>query len=366
MKILKVFLVFLLSFNMSQAQAVTTKTLSFTAEVWADNWFALYVNGKKVGEDSVPITTQKSFNKEIIKFNATYPLTIGFIAKDYVQSPSGLEYIGTPNQQIGDGGLKFQITETISRKLVTTSDNTWKSFVQNIAPLNEDCAKSQNPDVDCKFQNKVISSSWASPTFKDTSWVNAKVFTSTEVGPKDGYFDINWSPTAKFIWGDNLKLDNIVYFRKKISAATSVVVSKSMTINLPNSPDGKLLQSNTCDGAALSPAIEFANVPTNAKSLILIMDTIPGPPRPGEAQTGNHYYFFKFNILPNSTKFSEGAITPYTPPCSQGPGVKEYRFFLYAMDYLLPSDAKYDGATLYDLGEKQAIMKASKTVTYSR
>ena len=200
MKILRIFVAALLLCNLPQANALSSKPISFTAEVWADNWFALYVNGKKVGEDSVSITTQKSFNSEIIKFSATYPLTIGFIAKDYVQSPSGLEYIGMPNQQIGDGGLIFQITETISKKLVGTSDSTWKSFVQNIAPLNEDCAKSQNPDVDCKYQNKVISSTWASSTFKDTSWANAKVFTSTEVGPKDGYFDINWSPSAKFIW----------------------------------------------------------------------------------------------------------------------------------------------------------------------
>ena len=366
MKILRMFVAALLLCNLPQANALSSKPISFTAEVWADNWFALYVNGKKVGEDSVPITTQKSFNKEIIKFSATYPLTIGFIAKDYIQSPSGLEYIGMPNQQIGDGGLIFQITESISKKLVGVSDNTWKSFVQNIAPLNEDCAKSQNPDVDCKFQNKVISSTWASPTFKDSSWVNAKVFTSTEVGPKEGYFDIAWYPTAKFIWGDNLKLDNIVYFRKKITSATSVTVNKSMNINLPNSPDGKLLKSNTCDGAAISPAIEISNVPNNAKSLILIMDTIPGPPRPGETQTGNHYYFFKFNILPSTAKFAEGSISPYSPPCSQGPGIKEYRFFLYAMDYSLPSDSKYDGATLYELGEKEAIMKASKIYTYTR
>ena len=366
MKILRILVAVLLLCNLPQANALNSKPISFTAEVWADNWFALYVNGKKVGEDSVSITTQKSFNSEIIKFTATYPLTIGFIAKDYVQSSSGLEYIGMPNQQIGDGGLIFQITETISKKLVGISDSTWKSFVQNIAPLNEDCAKSQNPDVDCNYQNKVISSTWASPTFKDTSWVNAKVFSSTEVGPKDGYFDINWSPSAKFIWGDNLRLDNIVYFRKKLTSATSVTVNKSMTINLPNSLDGKLLKSNTCDGAALSPAIEISNFPSNTKSLILIMDTIPGPPRPGEVQTGNHYYIYKFNILPNATKFSEGAITPYSPPCSQGPGVKEYRFFVYALDYLLSSDTKYDGATLYELGEKQAIMKASKTYTYTR
>ena len=104
--------------------AISSKKYEFTAEVWADNWFAMYVNGKKVGEDSVPITTQKSFNSEIIKFTASYPLTIGFIAKDYVQSKSGLEYIGTNSQQIGDGGLIFQIREKVSQKLVTVSDES--------------------------------------------------------------------------------------------------------------------------------------------------------------------------------------------------------------------------------------------------
>ena len=85
MKFLKILLAFSLFATMPSANAVTVKSISFTAEIWADNWFALYVNGKKVGEDSVPITTQKSFNSETIKFNASYPLTTGIIAKDYVQ-----------------------------------------------------------------------------------------------------------------------------------------------------------------------------------------------------------------------------------------------------------------------------------------
>ena len=85
--------------------ATKPKTLSFTAEVWADNWFALYANGKKVGEDSVSITTERSFNSEVITFTASYPLTLGLVAKDYIANDSGLEYIGSPRQQIGDGGI---------------------------------------------------------------------------------------------------------------------------------------------------------------------------------------------------------------------------------------------------------------------
>ena len=53
------------------ADAAVSKSVTFQAEVWVDNWFALYINGKKVGEDSVPITTERSFNSEKIKFTAT-------------------------------------------------------------------------------------------------------------------------------------------------------------------------------------------------------------------------------------------------------------------------------------------------------
>ena len=50
-----------------------TKIYSFTAEIWADNWFALYVNGKKVGEDSTPFATERSFNSDAISFKSSYP-----------------------------------------------------------------------------------------------------------------------------------------------------------------------------------------------------------------------------------------------------------------------------------------------------
>ena len=68
------------------SQAAVSKNVSFQAEIWADNWFSLYVNGKKVGEDSVSISTEKSFNSEKINFTATYPLTIGLMAKDFVEN----------------------------------------------------------------------------------------------------------------------------------------------------------------------------------------------------------------------------------------------------------------------------------------
>jgi phosphatidylethanolamine-binding protein (PEBP) family uncharacterized protein len=348
------------------SNAATAKSISFTAEVWADNWFALYVNGKKVGEDSVPITTQKSFNSEIIKFTANYPLTIGFVAKDYVQSKSGLEYLGTPNQQIGDGGIIFQIKETLSGKLVSTSDESWKMKVANTAPLNSECEKSSQPDTDCKFSNFSIPSNWYSASFIDKSWQAAKVFTYSEVGPKDGFNSIKWNSKSKFIWGNDLKLDNIIFLRKKVLVASAELMQSNFDFSLTSAINGYLNIDVTCDGAAKSPGITWSGVPATAKSLILIMDTIPGPARPGETQTGNHYYIAKFNISPFVSGFTEGAISPYSPPCSQGPGQKEYRFFLYALNKTLPENQKFDGATLMQLGESISIAKASHFYAYSR
>ena len=41
------------------ATPVVSLRRSFKAQVWADNWFSLYVGENFVGEDSVPITTER-------------------------------------------------------------------------------------------------------------------------------------------------------------------------------------------------------------------------------------------------------------------------------------------------------------------
>ena len=198
------------------AQAAQSKPISFQAEVWADNWFALYVNGKKIGEDSVPITTERSFNSEKIEFTATYPLTIGIIAKDFVEDSTGLEYIGKPNQQIGDAGLILQIREKNSAKVITATGKDWKVLTINRAPLNPECEKSSNPAADCKYSNTSIPKGWNQLTFKDKLWKYAKEFTEQAVGVKEGFFDISWAPSAKLIWSEDLRLDNTILLRKII------------------------------------------------------------------------------------------------------------------------------------------------------
>lgn len=366
------------------AYATTAKTINFQAEVWADNWFSIYVNGKKVGEDSVPISTERSFNSEKIKFSTTYPFTVGFVAKDFTENASGLEYIGKPNQQIGDAGIIFQIRDLSTGEVVTASDSSWKSLVINTAPLNPECVTSNSPLTDCKSKSLGIPSKWSTSAFKDSSWKSSTQFTQEEVGVKEGFFDISWSSSAQLIWSSSLKLDNTVLFRKTISKTNvkaATTNSKSLTLAGNGfGSDGKLPITFTCDGAGTSPGFTWSGAPDGTKSLVLIMDTVPGPPRPGETDSGIHYYLTLYNIPSNTTSIASGNTAVgtlgrnfkenspgYTPPCSQGPGVKSYTVTLYALSSLIsisPGDAT--GTALIAAMNGKVLSKKSLTLTYER
>lgn len=380
-------LIFLLLFGLLQpisqsAVAVTHKTVTFRAEVWADNWFALYVNGRKVGEDSVSIKTERSFNSEVITFKASYPLTIGVMAKDYVENASGLEYIGKPNQQIGDAGIAFQISETSTGKLVDYSNSTWKVLVIDKAPLNQECVSSPDPLQDCKRKNISIPKSWMAASYKDGAWKAANQFSQEEVGVKEGYFDILWNEKTKLIWSSDLKLDNTILLRKKV-LVPSEIVQKSSSLRLMSddfTEGGSFPVEYTCDGTGVSPPLRWSGAPSNTKSFVIVMDSIPGPLRPGEVNSEKHYYLILYNIPPSTSAITKstsglgtvgqnflGKTIGYTPPCSQGPGAKKYTFTLYALSSLLAleqSDATL--TNLEPLLTGKVLAKAQLNVLYSR
>jgi phosphatidylethanolamine-binding protein (PEBP) family uncharacterized protein len=375
-------LIFTLVIPFSNAHSAVSKSISFQAEVWADNWFSLYVNGKKVGEDSVSITTEKSFNSEKIKFTASYPLTVGVIAKDFTENLSGLEYIGKPNQQIGDGGIIIQIRELVSGKVIAYTSSDWKVLTITKAPLNPECVTSTNPLADCKYFNSATPSTWASTSFKDSSWKNATEYSREAVGVKEGFFDFSWAPSANLVWSSDLKLDNTILLRKVVKAPTSA--SNSVKPLILSSPDfkegGTLPKEVTCDGKGISPSLSWSNVPVGTQSLVLIMNTVPGPLRPGEADIGNHFYFTLFNIPPTVTSVAAGATNVgivgqnyqgkkigYVPPCSQGPGSKKYSFYIYALNVKLNMSASQATETsLLEAMVGKIIAKADLNAFYSR
>lgn len=213
----------------ASVQGSSGKT-EFTASVWADNWFAFYVNGELVGEDSTPATEIRSFNSDTFTFRAAYPFTISVVTRDYIENDSGLEYIGsffglfpvsdsfTFFQQIGDGGFIAQVTENESGNVVAATSKSWRGLVVHRAPLNPDCEKSTEPLTDCEFYATQAPDGWNAEDFDDSSWVDATEYTAEEIGARFGYNDIDWDPTASLIWTDDIKADNTILWRHRVSA----------------------------------------------------------------------------------------------------------------------------------------------------
>jgi len=193
-------------------------TPRFQAEVWADNWFAMYVGETKVGEDRVPITTERSFNSERFTFDGSYPLELNLVVKDYKQDDSGLEYIGLPNQQMGDGGLIFQVTDRQTGKVVATSSAGCRCLVIHKAPLNPACEKSATPLTSCQFRSDPEPTGWKLPGFSTATWESATEYTPAQVGVKEGYFDISWNAAARLVWTSDLKADNTLLCKLRVAA----------------------------------------------------------------------------------------------------------------------------------------------------
>ncbi|MBP7961002.1 MAG: hypothetical protein KBG20_00655 [Caldilineaceae bacterium] len=202
------------------AEMGTSATVTIKGEVWADNWFAFYLGDMLVKEDSVSITTERSFNAETFTFEATYPLTLNFIAKDFKENDTGLEYIGTNRQQMGDGGLIAQFTDLTTGDLIAATDATWACTVIHEAPLDKSCENASNPVAGvapCTFTAQAEPDGWMDPAFDVSGWDQASVFTAAQVSPKDGYNEIRWDSAAQLIWGPDLETSNTILCRLTVA-----------------------------------------------------------------------------------------------------------------------------------------------------
>ena len=199
--------------------AQTASADTYKTEVWADNWFTLSVNGEHVATDSVPITTERSFNAETFTFDAEPPFVIALTAKDFKENDTGLEYIGTRRQQMGDGGVIVQITKA-NGDLVAATDENWKCLVTHNAPAQKSCADESAPIAGsdtCASTTFDVPNGWDSLNFDDSAWSNANEYSEQAVRPKDGYNRISWHSAAKLIWGPDLETDNTVLCRMVVT-----------------------------------------------------------------------------------------------------------------------------------------------------
>ena len=171
------------------AAAKTEGAASVHGDVWADNWFALYLGDELIIEDSVPITTERSFNAESFEFNADYPLQLNFVLKDFKENDTGLEYIGSQRQQMGDGGFIAQFVDTASGRLVAASSSDWRCLVIHQAPLDKACADESDPTAGiapCTFSASEEPEGWKEPGFDDSNWTNPTEYSARSGAPEAG------------------------------------------------------------------------------------------------------------------------------------------------------------------------------------
>jgi phosphatidylethanolamine-binding protein (PEBP) family uncharacterized protein len=139
--------------------------------------------------------------------------------------------------------------------------------------------------------------------------------------------------------------------------------------------DGLLSSDSTCDGSGSSPSLTWRNPPSGTKSFALLMSTDPGD---GVLK----YNWVNYNLSATLTGLSKNSILvgtygagsdgptlAYQPPCSQGPGLKKYKFTLYALSFSTPlktSISAPTGADLLTLIANGILGQASIEAGYSR
>lgn len=189
------------------------------ANVYADNSFKLYVNGELVAVDSIAFVPHNVVSVDILP---AYPMTIAVMAIDNANPKTGMEYANT---NIGDGGFILKFGDG------TVTNATWKAKKVSWGPIGGD---TKNPRV----ESIPVPDNWFAVEFDDSNWTHAKEYTEAEVGPKEPFYEHDFKG-AKFIWSDDVKLDNVVLFRTVIETppdGKSRPDFRGLTDTVPASP----------------------------------------------------------------------------------------------------------------------------------
>jgi Raf kinase inhibitor-like YbhB/YbcL family protein len=133
----------------------------------------------------------------------------------------------------------------------------------------------------------------------------------------------------------------------------------------------KIPKKYTCDGEDVNPPLEFHDIPSNTKSLALIVDDPDAP-------MGTWVHWVLFNIPPTCKKIDENSIPNgacevlndfrkhnYGGPCPPS-GIHRYFFKLYALDCELNLKGTITKRDLEKAMQGHIIAKAELIGLYSR
>ncbi len=192
------------------------------ASMYADNNFMLYVNGELVAVDSISFVPHNVITVDLLP---AYPMTIAVMARDNADPKTGMEYANT---NIGDAGFILKFGDG------TVTSSAWKAKSIFHGPVDRD---TKNPRV----TTEPLPENWFAVDFDDSSWKQANEYSEEEVDPKQPYFDTDFSG-AKFIWSDDIALDNTVLFRHVVAAPPDGVQRpdfRNLNNVVPDSPPKK-------------------------------------------------------------------------------------------------------------------------------
>jgi Raf kinase inhibitor-like YbhB/YbcL family protein len=166
-----------------------------------------------------------------------------------------------------------------------------------------------------------------------------------------------------------------------IISANAQEVNKIMKLTSSGFENQKsMARKFTCDGADISPALEWSDVPNGTRSFALIVDDPDAPDPANPRMTWVHWVLYNIpaaaSSLPEGAKgkdLAKGTLqglndwkkTGYGGPC---PPVGKHRYFfkLYALDIVLPDLSRPTKAKLEKAMEGHILSKAELIGLYQR
>jgi phosphatidylethanolamine-binding protein (PEBP) family uncharacterized protein len=159
------------------------------------------------------------------------------------------------------------------------------------------------------------------------------------------------------------------------SASSDSTSSPSFTLTSPDVVDGGRLPAEyTCDGASSTLALSWSGAPVGTESFAVVMHHV--------APETIHWYWVLYDIpstvisLPKNVtgvgilgnNINNGRAE-YSPPCSKGPGDKEYIYTVYALSaqpqFTVPA-SQITRAVLLDAIKDITLASAEMHVVYAR
>ena len=164
-------------------------------------------------------------------------------------------------------------------------------------------------------------------------------------------------------------------------ANAQMEVKSSMILTSPDFKNlGMIPKKYTCDGKDISPALTWTNVPSETKSLALIVDDPDAPDPTAPLRTWVHWVLYNIPVtseslaqgiekraLPKGTLegLNDWGRTGFGGPC---PPIGRHRYFhkLYALNIVLPDLKKPTKAKLEAAMEGHVISKAELIGLYQK